>query len=197
MGISKDNLQIEVSFYHMYLKNMIRYTKGFIDAQYQNFGKMRTYGVEFDVKMDIFPWLYGYFNTTFQDLTDARETEEGSELPNPTKGKRMPNIPYLMGNAGLEFHKENLFGGKGQNTRIFTDASYIEEYYYDFEMTSTSQRRIPSSFTVDLGFEHSFFKNSLYISGKLKNITDKKVLSEFNRPLSGRSLGMKIRYIFK
>jgi outer membrane cobalamin receptor len=197
MGIAKDNLQIEVSFYHMYLKNMIRYTKGFIDAQYQNFGKMRTNGVEVDVKMDILPYLYGYCNVTYQDLRDVRETEEGSELTNPTKGKRMPNIPYLMGNAGLEFHKANLFGGKGQNTRIFTDASYIEEYFYDFEMTSASQRRIPSSLTFDLGIEHSFFNNSLYISGKLKNLTDKTVLSEFNRPLPGRSFGVKIRYIFK
>ena len=33
-----------------------------------------------------------------------------------------------MANAGLEFHKENLFGGKGMNTRIFSDASFVEEY---------------------------------------------------------------------
>lgn len=113
VGISSNDLQIELSLFYMHLENMIRFTKGFIDAQYQNFGEMRTLGVEFDVKMDLFPWLYGYFNTTFQDLRDVRKYEEESELPNPTKGKRMPNIPYLMGNAGLEFHKENLFGGRG------------------------------------------------------------------------------------
>lgn len=197
IGISSNNLQIELSLFYMHLENMIRFTKGFIDAQYQNFGEMRTLGVEFDVKMDIFPWLYGYFNTTFQDLRDVRKYEEESELPNPTKGKRMPNIPYLMGNAGLEFHKENLFGGRGQNTRIFSDASYIEEYFYDFEMTTNSQRRIPQSLTFDIGFEHSLMNNKLFLSGKIKNLTDKNLLSEFNRPLPGRSLGFKVRYIFK
>ncbi|MFV0420576.1 MAG: TonB-dependent receptor [Dysgonomonas sp.] len=197
VGISSNDLQIELSLFYMHLENMIRFTKGFIDAQYQNFGEMRTLGVEFDVKMDLFPWLYGYFNTTFQDLRDVRKYEEESELPNPTKGKRMPNIPYLMGNAGLEFHKENLFGGKGQNTRIFSDASYIEEYFYDFEMTTNSQRRIPQSLTFDIGFEHSLMNNRLFLSGKIKNLTDKNLLSEFNRPLPGRSLGFKIRYIFK
>lgn len=197
VGISSNDLQIELSLFYMHLENMIRFTKGFIDAQYQNFGEMRTLGVEFDVKMDLFPWLYGYFNTTFQDLRDVRKYEEESELPNPTKGKRMPNIPYLMGNAGLEFHKENLFGGRGQNTRIFSDASYIEEYFYDFEMTTNSQRRIPQSLTFDIGFEHSLMNNRLFLSGKIKNLTDKNLLSEFNRPLPGRSLGFKIRYIFK
>lgn len=197
VGISSNNLQIELSFYYMHLENMIRFTKGFIDAQYQNFGEMRTLGVEFDVKMDLFPWLYGYFNTTFQDLRDIRRYEEESELPNPTKDKRMPNIPYLMGNAGLEFHKGNLFGGSGQNTRIFSDVSYIEEYFYDFEMTTNSQRRIPQSLTFDLGFEHSLMNNRLFLSGKIKNLTDKNLLSEFNRPLPGRSVGFKIRYIFK
>lgn len=197
VGISSNDLQIELSLFYMHLENMIRFTKGFIDAQYQNFGEMRTLGVEFDVKMDLFPWLYGYFNTTFQDLRDVRKYEEESELLNPTKGKRMPNIPYLMGNAGLEFHKENLFGGRGQNTRIFSDASYIEEYFYDFEMTTNSQRRIPQSLTFDIGFEHSLMNNRLFLSGKIKNLTDKNLLSEFNRPLPGRSLGFKIRYIFK
>ncbi len=197
IGVSADNLQVELSFYYMHLENMIRFTKGFIDAQYQNFGEMRTLGVEFDLKLDMFPWLYGYFNTTFQDLRDVRKYEEESVLPNPTKGKRMPNIPYLMGNTGLEFHKENLFGGKRQNTRLFTDASYIEEYYYDFEMTTNSQRRIPRSLTFDIGFEHSFMNNGLFLSGKIKNITDASLLSEFNRPLPGRSFGARIRYIFK
>lgn len=197
MGHANDNLQVEVSFFYMYLENMIRYAKGFFDAQYQNFGEMRTLGAEFDIKADLFPWLYGYFNATFQDLKDVRKYEEGSQLPNPTKGKRMPNIPYLMGNAGLEFHKENLFGGKGQNTRLFTDASFIEEYYYDFEMTVNEKRRIPRSLTFDVGFEHSFMDSRLFLSGKIKNITDATLLSEFNRPLPGRSFGMKVRYIFR
>ncbi|CAK7068218.1 MAG: Vitamin B12 transporter BtuB [Parabacteroides sp.] len=196
-GKASSNLQMELSFFYMHLEDMIRYTKGFIDAQYQNFGEMRTLGAEFEIKADLFRWLYGYFNTTFQDLRDVRQYEIDSELPNPTKGKRMPNIPYLLGNAGLEFHKANLFGGKGQNTRIYTDASFIEEYYYDFEVTNNDKRRIPRSLTFDLGIEHSLMENRLYISGKIKNITNEKLLSEFNRPLPGRSFGVKLRYILK
>ncbi|RRD59201.1 TonB-dependent receptor [Tannerella forsythia] len=195
-GKKRSNLQVEVNAFYMYLKDMIRFTKGFLGAQYQNFGEMRTLGVETEIKLDILPCLYGYANATYQDLRDARRFEENSTVPNPTKGKRMPNIPYLLANAGLEFHKENLLGGRGQNTRIFADCSFIEEYLYDFEMTS-NQRRIPRSTTIDLGFEHSFLNSRLFVSGKIKNLTDARVLSEFNRPLPGRSFGVKLRYIFK
>lgn len=196
-GIRRSNLQLELSGYYMYLKNMIRFMKGMLGAQYQNFGEMRTIGVEFDVKADMFPFLYGYGNVTYQDLRDVREHAEGSNIPNLTKGKRMPNIPYLMANAGLEFHKENLFGGKGQNTRLFADAAFVEKYLYDFEITENAKRSIPRNTTLDLGFEHSLMNQRLFISGKIKNLIDAAVVSEFNLPLPGRSFGMKLRYIFR
>lgn len=196
-GTKPSNLQVELSGYYMYLKDMIRYAKGILGAQYQNFGEMRTLGAELEVKADVFPFLYAYGNITYQDLRDVREREEGSNLPNQTKGKRMPNIPYFMANAGLEFHRENLFGGKGQNTRLFADLAFVEEYLYDFEITEYAKRRIPRCTTLDLGFEHSFLDQRLFISGKMKNVTDAKVLSEFNQPLPGRSFAIKLRYIFR
>ena len=196
-GIHPSNLQIEVNGFYMHVDDMIRFVKGILGAQYQNFGQMRTLGVEAEVKADMLPCLYGYANVTYQDLRDIRDHEAGTEMPNPTKGKRMPNIPYLMSNAGLEFHKENLFGGTGQNTRLFADMSFIEEYFYDFELTRNEKRRIPRSLTLDLGFEHSFFDQRLYISGSIKNVADATVISEYNCPLPGRTLGLKLRYILR
>ena len=196
VGKHPSNAQIELNLFYMHLKDMIRYTAGLIGAQYQNFGEMRTIGVEFEAKADILPSLYAYVNTTYQDLRDIRDYEPASTIPNPTKDKHMPNIPYLMGNIGLEFHRENLFGGNGQNTRLFLDYAFVEEYFYDFEMTQLDKRRIPRSTTFDLGFEHSFLNNKLFISGKIRNLTDQKVLSEFNRPLPGINGGIKLRVIF-
>ena len=84
---------------------MIRYTAGLIGAQYQNFGEMRTLGVEFEAKADVLPSLYAYVNTTYQDLRDTRDYEPASTVPNPTKYKAYASIsPNLMANAGIEFH---------------------------------------------------------------------------------------------
>ena len=195
-GKHPTNAQIEMNFFYMYLQDMIRYTAGLIGAQYQNFGEMRSLGIEFEAKADVLPSLYAYVNTTYQDLRDTRDYEPASTVPNPTKNKRMPNIPYLMANAGIEFHRENLLGGNGQNTRLFADVAFVEEYFYDFEMTQLQKRRIPRSTTIDIGFEHSFLNKKLFISGKLRNVTNEKTLSEFNRPLPGINGGVKIRVIF-
>lgn len=196
-GKSPSNLQIEVNGFYMYLLNMIRFTGGFLQSQYQNFGEMRTFGVEAEVKADVTRWLYGYVNATYQDLRDTRKYEQNTTVANPTKGSRMPNIPYLMANAGLEFHKENLFGGKGMNTRIFSDVSFVEEYLYDFEQSQFQQHRIPRTISCSMGFEQSFGNGRYFIMGKINNLTDTQMISEFNRPLPGRSFTVRFRYVFK
>lgn len=196
-GKSPSNLQIEVNGFYMYLLNMIRFTGGFLQSQYQNFGEMRTFGVEAEVKADVTRWLYGYVNATYQDLRDTRKYEQNTTVANPTKGSRMPNIPYLMANAGLEFHKENLFGGKGMNMRIFSDASFVEEYFYDFEQSQFQQHRIPRTISCSMGFEQSFGNGRYFIMGKINNLTDTQMISEFNRPLPGRSFTVRFRYVFK
>lgn len=196
-GKSPSNLQIEVNGFYMYLLNMIRFTGGFLQSQYQNFGEMRTFGVEAEVKADVTRWLYGYVNATYQDLRDTRKYEQNTTVANPTKGSRMPNIPYLMANAGLEFHKENLFGGKCMNTRIFSDASFVEEYLYDFEQSQFQQHRIPRTISCSMGFEQSFGNGRYFIMGKINNLTDTQMISEFNRPLPGRSFTVRFRYVFK
>ena len=51
--------------------------------------------------------------------------------------------------------------------------------------------------TMDAALEHSFCNDRWIITLKAKNLTNRRVLSEFNRPLPGRYIGIKIRYLFK
>lgn len=192
-------LELELNTFYNMLSDMIRFTPDMIPtlARYRNFGSVRTLGVEIEAKADVLPVLYLYANGTYQDLRDARKNIPGREVENPTKGKRIPNVPYLMANCGAEFHKENLFGGKGQNTRILFDASYIHQYFYDFKMSKYQERKIPTTFTMDAGIEHSFCNDMLTLTFKLKNIANRRVISDFNYPLPGRTLGFKIRYVLK
>ena len=57
-GTHPSNLQIELGGYYMYLQDMIRFSKGLLGAQYQNFGQMRTLGAELEVKADVLPFLF-------------------------------------------------------------------------------------------------------------------------------------------
>ncbi|WP_081819353.1 TonB-dependent receptor domain-containing protein [Prevotella sp. HUN102] len=192
-------MEAEINGFYNNLSNMIRFTQDLLPsmARYRNFGSVQTYGIEGEIKGDVLPYLYVYANATYQDLRDTRKNIPGTNVSNPTKNKRIPNIPYMLGNFGMEFHHENLFGGKGQNTRILFDASYIHQYFYDFEVSVNQNRKIPTSFTMNAGIEHSFMNNKWTISIKLKNLTDREVWSELNRPLPRRSASLKIRYLLK
>lgn len=198
-SISRDSrLQVEVNLFYMYLEDMIRLTPSTVfGARYRNFGEMRGLGADIEIKYDVNRYFYLYSNATYQDLRDARELSPGTQNENPTKDDRMPNIPYFYANAGIEFHKENLFGGSGHNSRLYLDCSFVEEYFYDFEQSEFQENRIPQSLSFDVGFEHSMYNDSFIITTQISNLTDQTIISEFNHPLPGRSFGMKVRYLFK
>ena len=192
-------VEIELNGFYNQLKDMIRFTPDMIPtmARYRNFGSVRTRGIELDVKGDVCPVLYLYANGTYQDLRDVRKLTPGTTVENPTYMKRIPNVPYLLANFGAEFHKENLFGGKEQNTRFLFDASYVHTYYYDFEVSRYQDKKIPSALTMDAAIEHSFKNDQWVLTIKVKNLTNRRVVSEFNRPLPGRYIGVKVRYLLK
>ncbi|TKG95910.1 TonB-dependent receptor [Puteibacter caeruleilacunae] len=192
-----NRVQIEINGFYQYLENMIRFTGGPLQSIYQNFGKMRSLGAEAEVKTDATNWLYLWGNITYQNLRDMRKHEPGSKQKNTTYKDRMPNIPYLFANIGIELHRQNLLGGKGQNTRLFGDCAFVEEYFYDFQQSIYQENRIPQSVTFNAGLEHSLKNQSIFLSLQANNITDERVISEFNRPLPGRNFGVKIRYVWK
>ena len=191
--------EVEINGFYNDVRDMTRLVSAMGPAlQYTNFGQMRSLGIEAEVKSDVTPWLYLYANATYQDLRDTRTLEPRSTRPNPTYGKRMPNIPYLLGNAGLELHWMDLFGFvRGANTRLLCDASYVHEYFYDFEVSRFQERRIPSSISLDAGLEQSFGNGRWTVTVKVKNLLDRDLYSEYNQPLPGRSFSLKLRYLLK
>lgn len=192
-----NRFQLEMNVFYMKLENMIRYVGGFLQSNYENFGEMRTLGADMEVKWDVTSFLYFYGNATFQDLKDTREYRSGSNEPNATKGQRMPNIPYLFSNVGFELHKQNLFGGKKQESKFYIENSFVEEYLYDFEQSNFDQRRIPRSSVFNMGLEHSFRNKNVLIGLQLNNILDEEVITVFRRPMPGRIAKLKLRYIIK
>ncbi len=191
--------EAELNVFASQLTDMIRFTPGMIPstARYANFGAVNSKGVEGEVKGDFTSWLYAYVNATWQDLRDVRQFIPETKVANPSYEKRIPNVPYMMANCGLELHGRNWFGGQGQNTRVLLDASYIHQYFYDFELSRYQDRKIPTSLTCDAAIEHSFDNNRWTLTFKLRNLTNREVVSEFNRPLPGRNFSIKLRYLFR
>ena len=92
-------VQWETNFYYMYMKNMIRLFPADTRSIYTNLGKTSTLGFDTDIKVDVTPNIYAYFNLTLQDIRDRQKwlnDEKGTD--NPTYDKHVPNIPSFYYN---------------------------------------------------------------------------------------------------
>lgn len=190
-GMSR--LQFEVNGFYMQVSDMIKLIHQHMAAGYVNAEKVRIKGFETELKADITPSVYAYANFTYQDVRDVLDYLPHSTTPNPTKGMRVPNIPYLFANFGAEYHSDNLL--KNWHIKAFWDGKFTEEFFYFWELTEQQKRRIPRSFTNDIGVLMTY-KNRYSIALECHNIADKEVWDQFRRPLAGRTFHIKFRYVF-
>ncbi|WP_420187815.1 TonB-dependent receptor [Bacteroides pyogenes] len=191
LGLSR--LQFEVNGFYMQVNDMIKLMKQHMAAGYVNAEKVHIKGIETELKLDITPMLYAYGNLTYQDVRDALEYLPGTQAPNPTKGLRLPNIPYLFANFGAEYHSDRLF--KNWYVKAFWDGKFTEEFFYFWELTELQKRRIPRSFVNDIGLLLTY-KNKYSIALECHNLMNKEVWDQFRQPLAGRTLHLKFRYVF-
>jgi outer membrane receptor protein involved in Fe transport len=178
----------------MQLREMIRLAQGFAGlAAYTNLGKARITGFDVEAKADLTDWLYAAANLTYQDARDVERLTPGTQVTNPTYQLRLPHLPWLFGGATVDLHTADLLGAK-QQSRVFYEASYTEEYFYAFELSRRQERRIPRALTHTVGLEQQWFRSGITLSAELQNLTDERVLNQFNQPLPGRSFRIKARY---
>ena len=191
LGLSR--LQFEVNGFYMQVSDMIKLMKQHMAAGYVNAEKVHIKGIETELKLDISPTVYAYGNLTYQDVRDILDYLPGTQAPNPTKGLRLPNIPYLFANFGAEYHSDRLF--KNWYIKAFWDGKFTEEFFYFWELTELQKRRIPRSFVNDIGLLLTY-KNKYSIALECHNLMNKEVWDQFRQPLPGRTFHLKFRYVF-
>ena len=190
LGMSR--LQFEVNGFYMRVGDMIKLIKQHMAAGYVNAEKVRIKGFETELKADVTPSIYAYANCTYQDVRDALAYLPKSTTPNPTKGLRLPNIPYLFANFGAEYHSDNLL--KNWYVKAFWEGKFTEEFFYFWELTELQKRRIPRSFVNDIGLLLTY-KNKYSIALECHNLMNKEVWDQFRQPLAGRTFHLKFRYV--
>jgi len=191
-------VQWETNFYYMYMKNMIRLFPADTRSIYTNLGKTSTLGFDTDIKVDVTPNIYAYFNLTLQDIRDRQKwlnDEKGTD--NPTYDKHVPNIPSFYYNYGMEYRVEGLLGKK-ELSRVYVDVSHVGEFDWGWQMSTLPDQRkkwlIPSNDVFTIGLQQSFWNNNISLSFEVENIFDKENYMEFKMQLQGRTFKMKLRF---
>ena len=191
-------VQWETNFYYMYMKNLIRLFPADTRSIYTNLGKTSTLGFDTDIKVDVTPNIYAYFNLTLQDIRDRQKwlnDENGTD--NPTYNKHVPNIPSFYYNYGMEYHVEGLLGKK-EVSRVYVDVSHVGEFDWGWQMSTLPDQRkkwlIPSNDLFTIGLQQSFWHNNISLSFEVENIFNKENYMEFKMPLQGTTFKVKLRF---
>lgn len=168
------------------------------DIVMTNQGKVSNYGFNGEVRYSYKTRVTAGINMTYQNIrnnTKYVEYEDGIIKPSTTYKDRMPNLPYLFGNADCSVFFDNV-GGKYNSLTLGYNALFVHEYYYRWPSagTSSSKDNIPTQLTQDINVTYTL-KNGMYnIALECKNIFDEDVYDNLSLQKLGRSFSIKLRY---
>ena len=159
---------------------------------YENLENVRTTGVEGSVEINFDDLLQLNTSLTSQDLRDRTEFDEG--LPNTNYRSRIPNTPWLFGNARLGLNLGKLLGP--EKLTLYWSTHYVHDFFLTWEElgSSSSKNVIPTQLTHGLQIDYGILDTGLNISLSVSNLTDARAYDNFNVQKPGRGVYVKLRY---
>lgn len=168
---------------------------GAFTPNYANVGAASINGVEVDLKADVTSFLYVYGNLTWQDLRNDTEFVPGTIQPNYLRGLVIPNVPRLFASWGGELHGPSPVG-RNARFKVFYDASYVDRYFYEYQVSANQSRVLPRYLVNTLGVQQTFEDGRYSLNFEANNIGDVRRYDDFNVPLPGRTLRVLFRATF-
>ncbi len=170
-------------------------------TQYVNLGKVKTWGVEGGLKYAWRDVITAAVSATYQNITDNAPTITttgyvgAGTKTNPTYGDRLPNIPYLFGNAdfGLKF-KDVLL--KETSLTLGYMLNYVHQYYLSWPSmgSKSTKSTIPEQLSHSVSLGYSLQNGRYNITAECINITDEKLYDNYMLQKPGRAFFIKFRY---
>ncbi|WP_029035256.1 TonB-dependent receptor [Salinimicrobium terrae] len=186
---------VETNVFLRASQNFIRFRPLGPFGQYENLNNVRTEGIETAVELSFKDRINLAVNGTWQNLTDQTKTDEG--LPNVNYQSRIPNVPYLFGNARLGFRPfQSVFGG---NMQFYWNTRYVHEFFLTWENLGSEANKnvIPAQLTHDLEVEYSIMNGRYNLSLSINNLTNEEVYDNFRIQKPGRAFYLKFRYLLR
>jgi len=132
-------------------------------------------------------------NVTYQNIRNKQKIEPGFSGLSPLYNDRMPNLPYLFGNADASVFLRNV-GGKGNNLTFGYNLLYVHAFYLYWPSRGSDKLDIPTQFAHDANIVYSLKDGKYNIALEGKNLTDALLYDNFSLPKPSRSFYLKLRY---
>jgi outer membrane receptor protein involved in Fe transport len=171
-----------------------------IDRQYINVGDVRTTGGEGEIRYSWRDRIFASVNATYQNIIDRTVLLESNTLSGTTItrnlnfGYKLPNMPYLFGNAdlGTMFHD---IVKKGNDLSLTYSLNYVQKYYLTpSQLGENNQDIIPTQVAHNLMANYAIKNGRYNVSVEGRNLADNKLFDNYLLQKPGRSFFIKLRY---
>ena len=190
----KNRFIIEGNYLYRQPKNLIRVAASTVTSAYENLARVSISCWEGGFKYQYNQTWTFELNGTYQNLLNTNKYESNG-LQSTLYKDRIPNIPFLFGNAGLSYMKEKLFH---TGTKLLIDWStiYVEAFYLKWPSQGSKKDKydIPQQISHQLSVSCSFKEGKYSFSVACSNLTDAMIYDNFMMQKPGRAFSIKLNY---
>jgi len=160
-----------------------------------NLADVTNLGFEGEIRYSFRQLFTAGVNMTYQNLRNNTKYEENMTMESPLYRDRIPNMPYLFGNADASLFFNDV-GKKGNTLTLGYNVLYVHAYYLSWPSQGTSDQKydIPRQWLQDVNAVYSLGKGKYNIALECKNLLDNRVYDNFSLQKPGRAVYAKVRY---
>ncbi len=189
--VGKNRFAAEVSGFYRNAKDFINSIPGGIYSSYTNIGQVRITGIDGELRYNHADLLSFTVNASYMNAVNTDKTSTVYE-------DRIPNQPWLFGNADFSIGKNDLLG---KDSRVqfnwFTQYTHWFYLYWPSRGNAGSKSLIPNQVIHNATLSYSMRNGKYNVSLESRNIFDARAYDSFRLQKPGRSFFVKLRYFIK
>jgi outer membrane receptor protein involved in Fe transport len=165
----------------------------------ENQSSVRITGLESEVRYNYDRLLSVTLNMTYQNAINTTKTgQTESYYVEGTYKNKIPNQPWLFGNADFTIGKDDVLG-KGTRLQFNWFTQYINWFYLTWESKGNPNGKsdIPTQFIHNAALSYSLQNGRYNISAECRNLTDQMAFDNFRLQKPGRAFSVKLRYFIQ
>jgi outer membrane cobalamin receptor len=163
-------------------------------ATYENHGHVRNMGVNGEVRYSWKDFSAGG-TLTYQDVRNREKYRSSTSTVVSTSYKaRVPNQPYLFGNADASWSLPGI-GGKENMLTLGYNTFYVHSFPLRWGVNGFPETKdvVPTQWSHDITATWGIAKGRYNVSLECHNLTDVRLYDNFSLQKPGRSFSVKVR----
>jgi len=158
-----------------------------------NLADVTNFGVDGEVRYSFKQLLTAGVNLTYQDLRNNTRFEEGYTTESPLYRDRIPNMPFMFGNADAALFLKD-FGRKGNTLTFGYNLLFVHAYYLYWPSLGSDKLDIPRQLSHDVNVVYAMADGKYNVSLECKNLLDARLYDNFSLQKPSRGFYVKLRY---